>query len=105
MSMSRKQYRDIAAVIAAEVGETPMSAYDLLTFDSSVAIYNIACGLSSVFEIDNPRFDRERFMEACNIPEANIELQHAEREAWFAERKSLAPHGTGPNVVLYEGDE
>jgi hypothetical protein len=70
--MSRKQYRDIAEVIRAEVGETPLSGHDLSTFDDAVATYNIASGLATVFEIDSPRFDRDRFMAACNIDEVSI---------------------------------
>ena len=86
MSMSRKQYRDIAEVIRGAVtGNHPLLQDRMLKYadvtagpsgdDASSVIYNIACGLAAVFVIDNPRFDRQRFMTACNIDEEDI-LRH-----------------------------
>jgi hypothetical protein len=69
MAMSRKQYHDMAAVIADEVGDIPLTRDSVASFDDASAIYNIASGLATVFAIDNPRFDRQRFMTACNIEE------------------------------------
>jgi len=59
MSMSRKQYRDMAAVIK-EVGDYNLDS-------AEAALEAIASGLATVFVIDNPRFDRARFLEACGI--------------------------------------
>jgi hypothetical protein len=66
MSMSRKQYRDIAAVISDAVAEEISPEASVLYAQGWIISY-IAAGLAAVFEIDNPRFDRERFMEACGI--------------------------------------
>lgn len=86
MSMSRKQYHDMAEVIRSEVtGDHPLLQDRVLKYadvtagpsgdDASSVIYNIASGLATVFAIDNPRFDRQRFMAACNIDEEDI-LKH-----------------------------
>jgi transposase len=66
--MSRKQYRDMAAVIQAErnVGHNDGLPTEII-IGIDLATRNIASGLATVFEIDNPRFDRDRFMEACGI--------------------------------------
>lgn len=83
MSMSWKQYRDMAEVIRGEItGDHPLLQDRVLKYDdvttgpsgddASSAIYNIASGLATVFAIDDPRFDRQRFMEACNIDEGDI---------------------------------
>jgi hypothetical protein len=69
MSMSRKQYRDMAAVIA-EVRNVSMDGEGLtaeVVAGIDLATRNIASGLATVFQIDNSRFDRERFLDACNI--------------------------------------
>ena len=86
MSMSRKQYRDVAEVIRGEItGNHPLLQDRVLKYadvtagpsgdDASSVIYNIASGLATIFQIDNPRFDRQRFMTACNIDEGDI-LKH-----------------------------
>lgn len=72
MSMSRKQYRDMAEVIHGEVGDIPLNYERLMAHDDLTAIYSIASGLATVFKIDNSRFDRQRFMAACNIDEEDI---------------------------------
>lgn len=66
MSMSRKQYRDMAAVIKdawEEIENYPESDQA----GARITVRNIANGLAIVFVIDNPRFDRNRFLEACGI--------------------------------------
>lgn len=82
MSMSRKHYRDMAEVIRREITgghellqDKVLRYYDVNGDDASSVIYNIASGLATVLKIDNPRFDRQRFMEACNIDEEDI-LKH-----------------------------
>lgn len=75
MAMSRKQYRDMAEVIRGEVGDVSLTYHSVSNHDDASAIYNIASGLATVFAIDNPRFDRQRFMTACNIDEEDI-LDH-----------------------------
>lgn len=64
MSMSRKQYRDIADVIKdawEEIENYPESDQA----GARITVRNITNGLAIVFEIDNPRFDRQRFQLAC----------------------------------------
>ena len=76
MSMSRKDYRAAAEIIAHEVtGGHPLLADKMLTRhdidndDASSAIYVIACGLATMFKIDNSNFNRSQFMKACHIEE------------------------------------
>lgn len=64
MSMSRKQYRDMAGILRDAYGEhfdTELSPQ----YVQGWLVSYIAAGLATVFEADNPRFDRARFMEAC----------------------------------------
>lgn len=68
MAMSRKQYRDMAAVIQAERNISSDDFDDpAIAIGIDLATRNIASGLATVFAIDNPRFDRQRFMDACGI--------------------------------------
>ena len=55
MSMSRKHYVMIAEVIDGMSGKILLSKRGLVN------------KLSQVFEADNPRFDDETFIKACNI--------------------------------------
>ena len=35
--------------------------------DSLLAVRSIAVGLANIYQDENPRFDRERFMQACGL--------------------------------------
>lgn len=52
--MSRKDYQAIADVIKASSGDVP-------------TLTAVAKGIADVFAADNPRFDRERFYDACDL--------------------------------------
>lgn len=64
MAMSRKQYRDMAAVIN-DAGNEHFDSEVSPEFVKGWMLSYVASGLASVFEIDNARFDRDKFMEAC----------------------------------------
>jgi len=67
MSMSRKHYREVAAILKAE----RFSQADEDTFDDALGansvLDNVARGLATMFQIDNRNFDRDKFLEACGI--------------------------------------
>jgi hypothetical protein len=63
--MSRKDYREFAEIISAEISvrrDTPAAVE---------AVKSIAYSMADVFKRDNSRFDRERFYTACGIERAN----------------------------------
>lgn len=68
MSMSRKHYEAMAQIIRAErnVGHDDGMSPDMIA-GIDLATRNIAGQLATVFQIDNPNFDRNRFFDACNI--------------------------------------
>ena len=55
--MTKKDYVAIAKVIHDNYGVSP----------SDVAREKIALALADVFKLDNPRFDRVRFLVACGV--------------------------------------
>lgn len=62
--MTRRDFAGIAAIIAAtrdsQIAQGfPVDAIDL-----------IASNLAETFKLSNPRFNRERFLKACNVPES-----------------------------------
>jgi hypothetical protein len=69
MAMSRKHYREVAELIKSQY-EFYAESSDL-TDDAAgtgqEALRNTAYGLASMFLIDNDRFDRSKFLEACGI--------------------------------------
>lgn len=87
MSMSRKQYRDIAGVINGVMGFT-IKYEDVSGDDACSSIYQIADGLANVFTIDSASFDRERFMKACGIDEEDINAGHERWEAALAAHRA-----------------
>jgi hypothetical protein len=56
--MSRKDYEKIAGLLDAlrSSGEC-----------DNCTLEEVARGLAVIFHVDNPRFDRDRFMEACGV--------------------------------------
>lgn len=64
MAMSRKDYREVAEIIKnaeKEHFDTELSPHYVQGWLCS----EIASELAGMFERDNPRFDRQQFMEAC----------------------------------------
>ena len=55
--MTRKDYEAIAEIFSAVEKERPRQEVG--------AILAVMRGLADYFEKDNPRFDRDRFVEAC----------------------------------------
>ena len=62
--MTRKDYVKIAEVIRNEVDNLNKWNKEATAKD---VILGIADGLSSVFREDNINYDRNRFMDACNL--------------------------------------
>lgn len=63
MSLSRKDYEAVAAVIdTARPKGTNLSGYEAGGHD---ALLDVAHDLANIFEASNPRFDRRRFLAAC----------------------------------------
>jgi hypothetical protein len=64
MAMSRKHYREVAEVINGAYTEHFDTELSPAYVQGWVLSY-VAAGLAALFNEDNERFDRERFMEAC----------------------------------------
>ena len=66
MAMSRKHYREVAAIIKEQwdysltleksQGETVRAVLD-----------SVASNLATMFRIDNSNFNRDQFLEACGV--------------------------------------
>lgn len=61
--MTRKDFNMLASLIAASM--EAQKAYP----QAREAIAGFASNLASMLKISNPRFNRERFLKACNVPE------------------------------------
>ena len=57
--MTKKNYETFAAIIADAMG--------LATSDEKGLLRSVAYDMAEVFESDNPRFDRERFLKAAGV--------------------------------------
>ena len=63
--MTRKHFKAIAAILAGKtVHDSIRTDYDV---GYACASQDIAKELSDLFEADNPRFDRTRFLAACGM--------------------------------------
>lgn len=64
--MTKKDYEKFAAMMRTHicVNVEPADQWEA-GYDS--AMREVANSLASVFQRDNPRFDRERFLKACGI--------------------------------------
>ena len=67
---SKRDYIIIAQAISeARLSSGPSDShsecYEISEFLVSEALDTVADKLATVFEADNPRFDREKFLEAC----------------------------------------
>jgi len=68
--MSRKHYEAIAKVFA---GDYATAAND----GERRKVVGIALSLSDVFQQDNPRFDRVRFLQACGLTKQDAAISLA----------------------------
>jgi len=59
MSMTRKDYRKIAEEIR--------NMYKLQDYAGSYIIKTLASNMAVMLKKDNPRFDKNKFIEACEI--------------------------------------
>jgi hypothetical protein len=59
--MSKKDYEALAAVLKAAWDEWQYS------HDGARAVQDIATGIADKLQADNPRFDRQRFLNACHL--------------------------------------
>lgn len=65
MAMPRKHYRETADTIKS-VFQDYNDGKDVLF---PLAMRAMAGRMATMFEIDNPNFNRDTFMEACGFPE------------------------------------
>jgi len=72
--MSRKNYRAVASLIAAEYTQAP-------SWRERCAIRVMAQGLARIFSDDNPRFSVQRFYEACECGLSDAEKSEARHHA------------------------
>jgi hypothetical protein len=63
MSMSRKHYQEVAAILKDEIEHEPLT-------DSHTALRRIANELADMFKRDNSSFDRARFLRAAGLEES-----------------------------------
>jgi hypothetical protein len=63
--MTRKHYIEAAKVIAEQIEFTRQFNNGKIEQHRIAATVQIANGLADMFKRDNPRFDRERFLDAC----------------------------------------
>lgn len=61
--MTRKDFEAIARILNAEANQ-PMYV-DLP--DCREAVRDVAVQMAAYFNVENPRFDRERFLTACGL--------------------------------------
>lgn len=73
MSASRKLHTEIAASIRAHV-ETCATASDDYGRGGQHAVAALARMIATDLELDNPRFDRARFLAACGVAELPIDV-------------------------------
>lgn len=59
--MTKKHYEMIAKVLAKRREQYN----DAMWWDHMEAIADVADGLAGAFDKDNPKFDRDRFLKAC----------------------------------------
>jgi hypothetical protein len=63
--MTKRHFEAIARIFALRAG------FDMSTIDYdngyNTAVARLANDMADYFETENPRFDRDRFMEACGL--------------------------------------
>ena len=67
MSMSQKHYATIADKVSSHTVSHILEGTPAPRIVSCVEVRRFAHALADYFEQDNPRFDRERFLEACGV--------------------------------------
>jgi hypothetical protein len=68
MSLSRKHYCAVAAIIADKVAMFPNDAgASHVQIVARAALAHVAQDLTDYFASDNPAFDRARFLAACKV--------------------------------------
>jgi hypothetical protein len=71
--MTRKHYREIAAIIASQVNEDGQIAVGDIFSQQARMVRLEVCGciardMIDLLKKDNPRFNANKFMEACGLP-------------------------------------
>jgi hypothetical protein len=67
MSLSRKHYCAVAAIIANECERAPKQATEIFARGRIAGASNVAADIADYFASDNPQFDRARFLAACKV--------------------------------------
>jgi len=73
MSMSRKQYEAIANAIATSQIHSGNTHRSDLTVQRWT-VFRVAIAVAAVLEQDNPNFDRQKFLEACDAKQEALLL-------------------------------
>lgn len=64
MAMTRKHYREVAEIIRSQWQEARRLPKNE-RIEVQTALMLVASGMATMFQIDNSRFDREKFLAAC----------------------------------------
>lgn len=64
MAMSRKDYEKVAAILREE-NAFAANGRDVASRTARAVVATVAVKMADMFAEDNPRFDRDRFLEAC----------------------------------------
>jgi hypothetical protein len=68
MALSKKHYEQFAQIIAAEVADIPSHMRHVEEqVSAQIALKRVASRMAVHFKVDNPRFDRARFLAACGF--------------------------------------
>ena len=77
--MTKKDYIIVAGVIKDWIGRTTDGEFDLIRRHSAYRGTNFVEALSEKLKHDNPKFDAEKFAEACGLPKVVNECKYCER--------------------------
>lgn len=69
MSLSRKNYEAVAAIVAGTLPARPHASSSFYVRGYAAGVEDLAEKLADYFASDNERFDRDRFLKACGVRE------------------------------------
>ena len=63
--MTKKDYALVAKCVSAMLDKYPVDTHRL----QRIAVYNLVGKLVSEFQLDNPKFNKDKFIKACGLKE------------------------------------